>query len=380
MNPRNLHVAILANIPRHSTRGNSQGRGGGHGATWLPPLADAFLDHPELNITWLTFDHLVTHPETDHDGNQTFVRIPKPNDKLNLLLNQIPTRRLLRKWIAQIQPDVVHAWGTEWMYASVLQDLRIPSVLSVQGFLTTFNKVWETSWVHRQLEKQEPKRLREARIITCESPWSAEQVLATVPGLDVRVVDYGVHPSFYSVQWSPAEHEPALVYSGSLDRRKGLDVLFDALELLPERNWTLRILGHGPMEAELRARNLPKVEWLGTLRWDEMQGQLARAWGLVIPTRADTGPTVVKEARVIGLPVIGTRNGGLRDYIRHGENGYIVDPLDPKTLATALSSLMQSRAHCIDMGNRHHAEDRDSFAPSLCARKFAALYQELHRR
>ena len=379
MNPP-LHVAILANIPRNSTRGNTQGRGGGHGATWLPPLADAFLEHPELKITWVTFDHLVKSPETDRDGNQSFLRLPKPHDKLNLLLGQHLSRRILRRVLRDLRPDVVHAWGTEWMYASVLQDVRIPKILSVQGCLTVFNKVWETSWVHRRLEREEPRRFREADVVTCESAWSAEQVNGIVPGLDVRVVDYGVHPSFYDVTWNPNPENPVIAFSGSIDRRKGMDLLFDALELLPGRTWTLQIFGHGPMEAELRARNLPGVEWMGTLRWQEMQEHLSKAWGLVIPTRADTGPTVVKEARVIGLPVIGTRNGGLRDYIRHGENGYIVDPLDPKTLAAALSSLMQSRAHCIDMGNHHHAEDRDSFAPSLCARKFAAIYQELHTR
>lgn len=374
---RPLHVAILANIPRNSTRGNSQGRGGGHGATWLPPLADAFLEHPELKITWVTFDHLVKSPETDRDGNQTFLRLPKPHDKLNLLLNQRLTRRILRRVLRDLQPDVVHAWGTEWMYASVLQDVRIPKILSVQGCLTVFNKVWETSWVHRRLERVEPRRFREANVITCESTWSAEQVNGIVPDLDVRVVDYGVHPSFFQVAWNPDPEKPVLAFSGSIDRRKGMDILFDALELLPDRSWTLQIFGHGPMEAELRARNIPSVEWMGTLRWQEMQEHLSKAWGLVIPTRADTGPTVVKEARVIGLPVIGTRNGGLRDYIRHGENGYIVDPLYPKNLAAALSSLMQSREHCVKMGNHNHAVDRVAFAPALCSAKFAALYQEL---
>jgi len=374
---RPLHVAILANIPRHSTRGNSQGRGGGHGATWLPPLADAFLEHPELKITWITFDHLVKHPETDHDGNQTFVRLPKPHDKLNLLLNQILTRRILRIFLKTLNPDVIHAWGTEWMYASVLQDVQTPKILSVQGCLTTFNKVWRTSWVHRRLAREEPKRFHEADVITCESRWSAEQVHSIVPNLDVRVVDYGVHPSFFEVAWQPDPQNPVLAYSGSIDRRKGMDILFDAVELLPDRNWTLQLFGHGPMEAELRARNLPRVEWMGTLRWQELQTHLSKAWALVIPTRADTGPTVVKEARVIGLPVIGTRNGGLRDYIRHHQNGSIVDPLDPPTLAAALSWTMQSHQHCIDLGNTHHQADREAFLPQLTAHKFTAIYHEL---
>jgi glycosyltransferase involved in cell wall biosynthesis len=376
---RPLHVAILADIPRHSTRGNSQGRGGGHGATWLPPLADAFLEHPELKITWVTLDHLVRKPETDQDGNQTFLRLPKPHDKLNLILGQRMSRRILRKTIAQLQPDLIHAWGTEWMYASVMQDVSLPRILSVQGCLTTFNRVWETSWVHRQLEKQEPKRVAEADIITCESPWSAEQIQALAPSADIRIVDYGVHPSFFDVPWQPDEHHPKLAYSGSIDRRKGMDVLFDALALLPDRRWTLQIFGHGPMEEELRARNLPNVEWMGTLRWQEMQQHLSKAWGLVIPTRADTGPTVVKEARVIGLPIIGTRHGGLRDYIRHGENGWIVDPLDAPTLAETCARLMSDFQNVLAMGKSGHPMDRDSFMAEVTAQKFGYIYRELAR-
>lgn len=376
---RPIHVAILANIPRHSTRGNSQGRGGGHGATWLPPLADAFLEHEELKITWITFDHLVRQPEIDQDGNQTFLRLPKPHDKLNLLLNQKLTRRILKKNLDQLQPDLVHAWGTEWMYASVMQDLNLPCVLSIQGCLTTFNRCWQTSWVHRTLEKQEPKRVAEADIITCESPWSGEQIHALVPSADIRIVDYGVHPSFFDVPWQPDEQQPKLAYSGSIDRRKGMDVLFDALALIPDRKWALQIFGHGPMEEELRARHLPKVEWMGTLRWQEMQQHLSRAWGLVIPTRADTGPTVVKEARVIGLPIIGTRNGGLRDYIRHGENGWIVDPLDAPTLAQACKSLMADFQQVKAMGQSGHQVDRESFMAEVTAKRFADIYRDLSR-
>ena len=131
------------------------------------------------------------------------------------------------------------------------------------------------------------------------------------------------------------------------------------------------------MEAELRARGLPDVEWMGTLRWQEMQEHLSRAWGLVIPTRADTGPTVVKEARVIGLPVIGTRHGGVRDYIRDGENGFIVDPLDPPRLAAACERLMADFDRVGEMGKARHQEDQAAFAPALTASRFAEIYREL---
>jgi glycosyltransferase involved in cell wall biosynthesis len=372
-----MKVAILANIPRHSMHGNTQGRGGGHGATWLPPLADAFLEYSDLDITWVTLDRKVRRTEIDREGNQRLMRIPMLSDLPAYLLSQWPTRLKLRRIIKEIAPDIVHVWGTEWLYAAVLQDLKVPSVLSVQGCLTAFSKVWKPSWRQRILAKAEPKRVKEADVVTCESLWSAEQIRLLNPQGDIRVVDYGVHPSFYDVKWDPDPAKPILLFSGSLDYRKGVDVLFDALEKLPERTWTCQILGDGPMRADLESRNLPNVEFLGTLLWDAMQQRLAKAWALVVPTRADTGPSVVKEARVVGLPVIGSVNGGLRDYIREGENGFKVDPLNAANLASVCEKVMQDYERVRYMGASGHDQDRAYFTPSRCSAKFVEIYQSL---
>lgn len=375
-----MKIAILSNIPRHAMHGNTQGRGGGHGATWLPPLADAFLNYQEFEITWITFDRTVKRIEVDEDHNQKFMRIPLRSDLPAFLLAQWPTRMKLRAILDQTRPDVVHAWGTESLYAAVLQDIKTPKILSVQGCLTAFRKVWKPSWRQRILADAEPQRVKEADVVTCESPWSAEQIGELHPEGDIRVVDYGVHPSFYDVKWSPDPDKPILLYSGSLDQRKGLDILFEALESIPNRKWTLQLLGGGPLREELEARQLPNIEWLGTLPWNVMQKHLAKAWALVVPTRADTGPTVVKEARVMGLPVIGSINGGLRDYIRHGQNGLHVNPLDAAGLAAACEELMGDYSRLREMGAKGHVSDREFFRPERCAAAFSALYKELANR
>jgi glycosyltransferase involved in cell wall biosynthesis len=104
---------------------------------------------------------------------------------------------------------------------------------------------------------------------------------------------------------------------------------------------------------------------------------VSKASCLVMPTRCDTGPTVVKEARVIGLPIIGTTHGGLRDYIRHGESGWIVNPLDAAHQAEEFGEVMESHERLLKMGQAHHAEDRAFFAPGRTAAGFSAIYHEL---
>ena len=76
------------------------------------------------------------------------------------------------------------------------------------------------------------------------------------------------------------------------------------------------------MADTLRELNDPSIEVLGMLKTNDVQAQMSKAWALVTPTRADTSPNVVKEARVIGLPIIGSPNGGHAEYIDHGNDGF----------------------------------------------------------
>jgi glycosyltransferase involved in cell wall biosynthesis len=197
------------------------------------------------------------------------------------------------------------------------------------------------------------------------------------PELNTRQVEYGVHPSFYKLRWTPDDAAPYVLYSGSIDARKGVDILLDAVESIADRRWTLKLAGDGPLREALEARGVPRVEWLGLLNWEDLQGELSQASCVVLPTRADTSPNVVKEARVIGLPVITTIHGGQAGYIRHGENGFIVNPLEPQGLAHALQKLMIDPELIRKMGNARHDEDRAYFTPSNTARDFINIYSEL---
>jgi glycosyltransferase involved in cell wall biosynthesis len=116
------------------------------------------------------------------------------------------------------------------------------------------------------------------------------------------------------------------------------------------------------------------------LKWSELLEALSKAWCLVVPTRSDTGPTVVKRARAVGLPVIGTVHGGLRDYVRHGETGWIVDPLDAEHLAEGFRNVMASHETILRMGRSHLEEDRARFSSGRTSAGFSSIYHELGSR
>jgi glycosyltransferase involved in cell wall biosynthesis len=133
----------------------------------------------------------------------------------------------------------------------------------------------------------------------------------------------------------------------------------------------------GYLQEALRSLNDPMVEVLGIIKTPELQSRMARAWALIHPSRADTSPNVVKEARVIGLPVIGSPHGGHAEYIEHGKDGLIVDNEDPEAWFNAINDLASNCQLCRSMGLARHEHFRECFRPEKTAGAFLDLYLEM---
>lgn len=378
---KKLRIAILAEFPLSALEGGAVGRGGGQGCTWLPQLALAFQERSDLEIHWVVLDRTIRRTVVIEALGQWFHRVPSVKFSVDLALNYLPARFVLGREIQKIKPDVVHAWGAELIYPAALRDFDGPRVFSLQGSLTEYQRIGglPSSWRWRKMVASEPDFIKSATVVTAESPWAAERVRELSSSVDCRIVDYGVHPSFRATSWKPDKNRPYALYVGGGGYRKGTDVLFESLVLLKDRDWDFHFAGDPGLGQELAKAGMQRTKYLGMLKWKELLEALSNAWCLVVPTRCDTGPTVVKEARVVGLPVIGTVHGGLRDYIRHGESGWIVDPLDAEHLAKALATMMSSYDRVLDMGRAWHEEDRAFFDPNRTAEGFEEIYKELAR-
>jgi glycosyltransferase involved in cell wall biosynthesis len=156
----------------------------------------------------------------------------------------------------------------------------------------------------------------------------------------------------------------AILYMGRLSAEKGVDL---ALAALPD-GATLLVAGEGPERARLE--NHPRrgsgvrnprgaVRFLGEVRGDEKRELLAAADALVVPSRTDGAPTVIREAQAAGLPVVATRVGGVPELITDGETGLLC-AADPSAIRTALDRLADDS----------HLRSRLSTAGSRAARSY----------
>jgi glycosyltransferase involved in cell wall biosynthesis len=143
-----------------------------------------------------------------------------------------------------------------------------------------------------------------------------------------------------------------VAYVGRLVPRKGVDTLVEALALLPRHlDARLVIVGGEPGaegSAEVArlsalARKL-KVRKRVAFAGSRPQQDLYRYYGaadaaVTVPHYEPFGMTPL-EAMACGVPVVGSRVGGIKTSVVDGETGYLVPPKDPKALAARLLSLL----------------------------------------
>lgn len=136
-----------------------------------------------------------------------------------------------------------------------------------------------------------------------------------------------------------------LLFVGQLVPRKGLHVLLQALEDLPPDAWTLDIVGDARWHpryaqrwrAHVRRRGWDaRVRWWGVLSHQEIRQRMLHAHALVVPSWAEGYALVYIEAMAAGLPVVAGKRGGGPELVRHGFNGFLVDPEQPEQVREAL--------------------------------------------
>jgi glycosyltransferase involved in cell wall biosynthesis len=170
-----------------------------------------------------------------------------------------------------------------------------------------------------------------------------------------------------------------------LTAAKGLPYLIEALPkvvaVVP--GVRLELVGDGDYRGEILRRiaevGLEKhVRLTGDVPHTSMPKVYSRADILVFPSLAEGHAKTPIEALACGLPVVGTRIGGVVETVREEENGILVPPKDADALAAALIRLLTDR----NLYTRLHTQARDSvmrFSIEHVTQEHIALYCKLRR-
>ncbi len=124
-----------------------------------------------------------------------------------------------------------------------------------------------------------------------------------------------------------------VLFLGQVNLRKGVGRLLDAMRLLKDEPVELALAGPSQVDASAWA-DLPNVRWIGPVPRSEVERHYVDADFFILPTLSDGYALTQLEAMSHGLPVMASKHCG--EAVRHGENGWILDDLEPETIATAI--------------------------------------------
>lgn len=278
------------------------------------------------------------------------------------------------------RPDLIHAHS----FLSALPALALGKRLRVP---VAYTEHWTIFLPENPAGLTPPMRLaarvalRAADIVLPVSESLGQALRRLEPKARIRVVPNVVDERVFAPGAQRETNGPRrLLTAGLLDTdRKGVDLLLQALALLPERDGViLDIVGDG----SLRPQYVALAEQLGlddavtfhSLKpKPELAALMRQADLFVLGSRYENNPCVVLEAMASGLPVVATRVGGLPELLDE-RSGLLAEPADPWSLAAQIGEALRR----LDSFDRKEIARwaRERFGRDHVARLLAEAYEE----
>ena len=176
-----------------------------------------------------------------------------------------------------------------------------------------------------------------------------------------------------------------LAFLGRLERRKGLDVLAEALVPVLERHAELHVVligadagaaGGAVLDrmSSLLGGLMGRVHVLGHLARPDALAVVRRAELVVLPSLWEGFGFVAVEALALGRGVVASSGSGFGEIIEHGRSGWLVPPGDPSALTESLLQRLADRAGTAAIGEAARRRAGE-FSPDAVAERLEALYR-----
>lgn len=234
-------------------------------------------------------------------------------------------------------------------------------------------------------------KLREAAFVRTISAYNRHFLLDRFPALAAQRIEI-IHSGTDPENIEPVDGVPrdpfVVLYVGSLEARKGVDTLLNALAQTPGLgDWRCEVIGGGPAAKSLRALAhrlgiSDRVDFFGPRPSDEVSAAYARASVVVVPSiigpggRTEGIPNVIMEALAHTRPVIASDVSGIPELVEHNVSGLLAPPGAVGALAEALRQIRDDPDAATRMARNGRARVVAEFNVITNAKAQLALFQE----
>lgn len=242
-------------------------------------------------------------------------------------------------------PDIFHIqWAKETVNWIFLQELGVKVVVSLRGAHINYSPISDKTLAN-SYQKYFPK------VDAFHAVSGAIAVEAQKYGADpkkIKLIHSLVPQTTFNRFSLPSEKKEEVINILSVGRhhwKKGYTTALDACKLLKDKGISFRysIIASSRMPEELffqiyQLELVDEVNFISGLPQEEVFEKMHESDVLLLPSYEEGIANVVLEAMALGLPVISSDCGGMKEVVIHEETGFIVPVLGAKDIASVLMS------------------------------------------
>ena len=246
--------------------------------------------------------------------------------------------------------DVVHAWNLP--SAFIMKRIKSKKkILSVHGVYSKQVEMLHSKITSGIVSSQESQILDWADVLTTDSK-AVQSEYKKKLGKDFEYLPAPLDKTKFEKIPNVERNPKQIAYVGRDSFEKGTDIL-------------------RKIESQINGT----VKFCTDLPWDETMKILKASQMLVVPSRTESIPQVIKEAFYLKVPVIATNVGGNPELVVHQETGILVPPEDPEKLTIAINNLLDNEERRRNFANNAFEFINKNFSWDVLLEKYTNLYE-----
>jgi len=246
--------------------------------------------------------------------------------------------------------DVVHAWNLP--SAFIMKRIKSKKkILSVHGVYSKQVEMLHSKITSGIVSSQESQILDWADVLTTDSK-AVQSEYKKKLGKDFEYLPAPLDKTKFEKIPNVERNPKQIAYVGRDSFEKGADIL-------------------RKIESQINGT----VKFCTDLPWDETMKILKASQMLVVPSRTESIPQVIKEAFYLKVPVIATNVGGNPELVVHQETGILVPPEDPEKLMIAINNLLDNEESRRNFADNAFEFINKNFSWDVLLEKYTNLYE-----
>lgn len=286
--------------------------------------------------------------------------------------------------IEEFKPDVIHIWGTEYIHSYIVikacekMGKLDNTVISIQGLVSVYAKhfmgyiedksikiptlidLYEKNSIMHQRKsfikrgEIERKTIRTAHNVIGRTDWDKACTEQINPQINYHFCNETLRDSFYKHSWNIDKCEKYSIFISQCNYPiKGFHHVLEAARILKEKWDNIKIYSTGRnflkkgISERIRDEGYQKylrkliyryglqdnVFFLGGLKESDMCDRFLKSHVFVSASSIENSPNSVGEAMIMGVPVVSSDVGGVKNMLEHNKEGFIYPADEPYMLA-----------------------------------------------